>query len=249
MKTLNTPIVDEEEKRRRHTQFISVLAHEMKSPISAIEGYLQMIRSRSLGDELPHYDEILDRCLARIEGMRHLISDLLDLTAIESGQRRRAMTTVDLTEMARQCIENVMPDLLKRDIAIELDALEDMSMIADRTEIEMIFNNLISNAVKYNRDHGRVRVGLRIVGNEVKIRVEDTGIGMTPEECGRLFNDFSRIRNEQTRLIPGSGLGLSTLKKLAESYQGGITVKSQPGVGTTFLVTLRRNSPPLPVDV
>jgi signal transduction histidine kinase len=114
-------------------------------------------------------------------------------------------------------------------------------MEADRTEIEMIFNNLISNAVKYNRDHGRVTVSASVSGGEITIQVQDTGIGMTQEECKRLFVDFSRIKNEKTRHILGSGLGLSTLKKLVTLYNGEITARSQPEVGSTFVVVLCRN--------
>lgn len=231
-----------EEKRQVRFQFISVLAHEMKSPISAIEGYLQMIRERSVGDNLNDYDHMLDRCLLRIEGMRKLISDLLDLTSIESGQRKRTLGALDLSDIVRQCVENVRAEVQKRDIAVHVDVPDGASMEGDRTEIEMIFNNLISNAVKYNRDHGRVDIALRVLGDEIRIQVEDTGIGMTQEESERLFSDFSRIKNEKTRHILGSGLGLSTLKKLATIYKGDVAVKSQPDVGSTFFVTLRRDT-------
>jgi len=231
-----------EEKRQVRFQFVSVLAHEMKSPISAIEGYLQMIRERSVGNRLEDYDRMLDRCLVRIEGMRKLITDLLDLTSIESGQRQRTLTTVDLAEVARQTVENVKAEAQRRDIAIQVEVPSGSSLRADQAEIEMIFNNLISNAVKYNRDHGRVRMALGIRGDEIKIQVEDTGIGMTPEETQRLFSDFSRIKNEKTRHILGSGLGLSTLKKLVMLYDGEISVQSQPDVGSTFTATLRDKS-------
>lgn len=231
-----------EEKKQVRFQFISVLAHEMKSPISAIEGYLRMIQERSVGDNLQDYDRMLDRCLIRIEGMRKLITDLLDLTSIESGQRKRSIGIVDLSEITRQCIENVKVEAQNRDISIQLDVPEGSSMEADRTEIEMIFNNLISNAVKYNRDHGRVSIAVQILGDEVKIQVEDTGIGMTQDECQKLFSDFSRIKNEKTRHILGSGLGLSTLKKLTTIYNGDISVISQPDAGSTFFVSLHRNA-------
>lgn len=230
-----------EEKRQVRFQFISVLAHEMKAPIAAIEGYLQMMRERSAGEVLQNYDRMLDRCLLRIEGMRKLIGDLLDLTAIESGQRQRSITVVDLAETARQSVENMKPEARKRSIEIELQTPAGLVLDADRTEIEMIFNNLVSNAVKYNRDNGRVRVLTTRSGeHDVQIQVEDTGIGMTEEETQRLFNDFSRIKNDRTRHILGSGLGLSTLKKLVTLYDGEITVRSQPDVGSTFTVTLRK---------
>ncbi len=227
-----------EEKRQVRFQFISVLAHEMKAPIAAIEGYLQMIHERSVGNKLEDYDHMLDRCLIRIEGMRKLITDLLDLTSIESGQRQRTPTAVDLSDVARQAIENVKAEIERRSISVQLDVPAGLFMEADRTEIEMIFNNLISNAVKYNRDQGRVGVTVGMTGDEIRIQVEDTGIGMTQEETQRLFSDFSRIKNEKTRNILGSGLGLSTLKKLVTLYNGEITVKSKPDIGSTFTVTL-----------
>ncbi len=227
-----------EEKRQVRFQFVSVLAHEMKSPIAAVEGYLQMMHERSVGNKLEDYDRMLDRCLIRIEGMRKLITDLLDLTSIESGQRRRTASTVDLTEAARQAVENVKPEAERRRISIQMDVPAGSSMEADRAEIEMIFNNLISNAVKYNRDEGRVSISVGVNGDEVRVQVDDTGIGMTSDEVQRLFSDFSRIKNEKTRHILGSGLGLSTLKKLVTLYNGDITVKSKPDVGSTFTATL-----------
>jgi hypothetical protein len=229
-----------EEKRQVRFQFTSVLAHEMKAPIAAVEGYLQMIRERSVGDSLEAYDKMVDRCLLRIEGMRKLIADLLDLTAIESGQRQRNLTSVDIAEAARQAVENMRAEAQRRDILIELTVSDGLTMEADKTEIEMIFNNLVSNAVKYNRDHGRVNVSAAQSGDEVKIQVEDTGIGMTQDECKRLFNDFTRIKNEKTRHILGSGLGLSTLKKLVTLYDGDIAAESQPEVGSTFTVILHK---------
>lgn len=231
-----------EEKRQVRFQFVSVLAHEMKAPISAIEGYLQMMRERAVGETLADYDHIVGRCLVRIEGMRKLISDLLDMTSIESGQRQRAIATVDLGEIARQAVENVKAEAERRGIAIDLDVPEGARMEADRAEIEMIFNNLVSNAVKYNRDGGRVGLRVREAEGEIRLAVEDSGIGMTPEECQRLFSDFSRIKNDKTRHILGSGLGLSTLKKIVTLYDGDISVESRPDVGSTFSVVLRRDS-------
>jgi two-component system, sensor histidine kinase and response regulator len=228
-----------EEKRQVRFQFISVLAHEMKAPIAAVEGYLQMIHERSVGNKLEDYDHMLDRCLVRIEGMRKLITDLLDLTSIESGQRKRTPTSVDLSDVARQAVENVKAEMERRSISVQLNVPDGLFMEADRTEIEMVFNNLISNAVKYNRDQGRVGVTVGVTGDEIRIEVEDTGIGMTQEETQRLFSDFSRIKNEKTRNILGSGLGLSTLKKLVTLYNGEITVKSKPDIGSVFTVTLQ----------
>jgi len=230
-----------EEKRQVRFQFISVLAHEMKAPIAALEGYLHMIEERSLGDELAAYDRMISRCLLRTDGMRKLISDLLDLTAIESGQRQRTLTCVDVLEVARQAADNFRAEAEQRGIGIEVHVPAGLTLQADRTEMDMIFNNFVSNAVKYNRDKGRVLVSAVAEGDMIRVTVEDTGIGMTPDECKKLFSDFSRIKNEKTRHVLGSGLGLSTVKKLATLYGGEVSVRSQPDVGTAFTITLARN--------
>jgi two-component system, sensor histidine kinase and response regulator len=123
-------------------------------------------------------------------------------------------------------------------IKIACHAPEPVRWVADRGEIEMILNNLISNAIKYNREEGRVDVRLMRDADRVTISVADTGIGLTPDEAARLFGEFVRIRNEKTQNILGSGLGLSIVKKLASLYGGQATVTSQSGVGSTFTVVL-----------
>ena len=117
-----------------------------------------------------------------------------------------------------------------------------------RGELEIILNNLLTNAVKYNRPGGRVTVRLTGDADRVVLAVTDTGIGLTPEEAAKLFNDFVRIRNDKTRDITGSGLGLSVVRKLALLYGGDATVTSTPDVGSTFTVTLRRTAKPPVVD-
>jgi len=228
-----------EEKRQIRFQFIGVLGHELKAPLNALEGYLRMIQERTLGDKLDAYQEVGGRSMVRSEGMGKLIADLLDLTTIESGQRTRQFVPLDVAEVARASIETLQPAAKDRNITVRLHAAGPVTMTADRYEIETIFNNLISNAIKYNRDDGQVDVTLEKAGNQVAITVADTGIGMTPDEVSRLFGEFVRIRNERTQNILGSGLGLSILKKLALLYHGDATVESELDFGSTFTVKLR----------
>jgi signal transduction histidine kinase len=185
----------------------------------------------------------VDRSLVRLDGMRKLILDLLDLTQIESGQKKRQLTTVDLQEAAQRAVEAFAADAAARDITIELHADGPLRMQADRGEIDIVLGNLISNAVKYNRDGGRVEVGLEDGNGRVRISVADTGIGMTEEEAAQLFGEFTRIKNEKTRNILGSGLGLSIVRKIAALYGGEATVSSRPDEGSTFTVTLPRPDP------
>ncbi len=228
-----------EERRQVRFQFISVLAHELKAPLNAIEGYLHIIKNRSAGGDQAVYDQMIDRCLARTGGMYKLILDLLDLTRIESGLKQREIATVDLVLIAREALETIMPDAEARRIKLDLHSSGSVFFRADRGEMEIILNNLISNGVKYNVEGGRVDIFISPEGDGVKIAVEDTGIGMTEEESTQIFEDFVRIKNEKTIHIIGSGLGLSTVKKLAALYHGQIEVKSAPGKGSAFSVILK----------
>jgi signal transduction histidine kinase len=227
-----------EEKRQVRFEFIRVLGHELKAPLNAIEGYLQMFKERSLGNDVAAYEEGVDRSVIRIDGMRKLIADLLDITQIESGRKNRQLAEVDVAEIAKGSIESFAAIAAQRGIALELKAASPVAMNADRGELEMIFTNLVSNAVKYNRDGGRVEIAVKKQDGRVEIAVSDTGIGMSGEEAKTLFGEFVRIKNEKTRNILGSGLGLSIVKKIAQLYGGDATVASKPDVGSTFTVVL-----------
>lgn len=228
-----------EEKRQVRFQFISVLGHELKAPLAAVEGFLQILKDGTAGSDPAIIANVVDRALARTEGMRKLIGDLLNLTRIESGQKRRDLGPVDLREVAVAAIDTVSAAATGRHIAVTLDAPPAAPITADRGEIEIIFNNLVSNAVKYNRDGGSVTVTIAPGEPGWQIRVADTGIGLTAEESARLFEEFVRIKNDKTRNIAGTGLGLSIVRKLAHLYGGDATVSSEPGVGSTFTVTLK----------
>lgn len=227
-----------EEKREIRFNFISVLAHELKAPLNAVEGYLNILRTTEADQNL----QMVERSIVRVDGMKKLIMDLLDLTRIESGQRERQIKRLDLYELAKASMELFAVDAERRGISVTLEG-EGVELMADPGEAEIVLNNLISNAVKYNRDGGVVTVRLSRKGDAVSIVVTDTGIGLTPEEAGKLFSEFTRIKNEQTVKILGSGLGLSTVRKIANMYDGEARVKSEPGVGSTFTVTLR-DAPP-----
>lgn len=220
-------------------QFLSVLSHELKSPINAVEGYLKIMKERQVGDNLADYDAMIDRSLERIKGMRNLIMDLMDLTRLQSGKKIREMKKVDLNQVARIAMDTMEPMAIQKNVKMFLDAPENLIMQADSDEIEIIVNNLVSNAVKYNREGGTVNVILRQTSSTLTIKVEDTGIGMKEEDLKLLFQEFVRIKNEKTKLITGSGLGLSIVKKLVEeTYKGTISVTSKPDVGSTFIVVI-----------
>ncbi|MDN5330301.1 MAG: two-component system, sensor histidine kinase and response regulator [Bacteroidales bacterium] len=219
-------------------QFLSVLSHELKAPLNAIEGYLRMMQEKQLGDKIDDYQQVIDRSLQRIKGMRSLILDLLDMTRIESGQKEKKIEHLNLREIVQTALDTAKPMAIQRDISLKLISPDQVWLDADVTEMEIIFNNLISNAVKYNKTGGSVECILSQTENEVVLEVKDTGIGMTQEEAARLFQEFVRIKNEKTKEITGTGLGLSIVKKIVTTYAGTITVESTPDIGSRFIVKI-----------
>ena len=230
-----------EERRQIRFEFIRVLGHELKSPLAAVEGYLDLMKIGALGDSLSTYTHVVERSLIRLEGMRKLISDLLDLTRIESGNKQRSLVELEVCEAVEQAVETALPEADKRGISIATQMPGSLMMTADQGELEIILSNLISNAVKYNRDNGSVTVTAEDLGEQVRFSVADTGIGMSPEETEKLFGEFVRIKNERTAAILGSGLGLSIIKKLVALYEGDVSVESEADVGSTFTVVLGKS--------
>lgn len=232
-----------EERRRVRFEFISILAHELRAPLTAVEDYLRCLDACPDGEAPTLLHEYVQRCLVRTEYMKKMIADLLALTQIESGQREREIADRDVGEVIRAALATAAPETAARGITTELHVEGPVTLQADHAELEIILGNLISNAVKYNKDNGRIDAAALRDGDRVVIRVSDTGIGMDEEESARLFKDFVRIENEKTKDILGSGLGLSTVKKLALVYGGDITVESEPDKGSTFTVVLRDAKP------
>ena len=230
-----------EEGKAIRFQFLSVLSHELKSPVNAIEGYLNIMKDKQVGDEIEAYKIMIDRSLERLKGMRTLIMDLLDLTKLESGKKTREIKPVDVVEIVRIAKDTMEPVAIQRNVNINFDYNGSLYIQGDREELEIILNNLISNAVKYNIENGQVYVNLKSENGHVDISVEDTGIGMTEEEVATLFQEFVRIKNVKTKNITGSGLGLSIVKKLVELGGGYIEVESVPDEGSKFLVRLPVN--------
>ncbi len=229
----------EKEKRQVRFEFISVLAHELKSPLAAVDGYLRLLEDMvpETGGDTQHH--VISRALFRLDSMRDLIFDLLDMTRVESGERERRLEPVDVVSLAKNSLESFEASAGTRGIVMTLSAPDRLLFHADESELQIVLNNLLSNAVKYNRENGRVELTLEMEDGALSVQVRDTGMGIPVEDQHRLFKEFSRIKNEHTRNIIGTGLGLSIVKRIAKRYQGEVTVSSEPGVGTIFCVTLQ----------
>jgi hypothetical protein len=219
-------------------QFLSVLSHELKAPLNALEGYLRMMQEKQAGDKIDDYTIPIDRSLQRIHGMRSLIMDLLDFTKIRLERKEEKIQEVDLTQVASNAIVTVQPYAIQMDVDINLDVRSEAIIMADPDDMEIVFNNLLSNAVKYNRMGGKAEITIDSSDTDMIVVFTDSGIGILPEDIENLFAEFVRIKSEKTKNISGSGLGLSIVKKVIELYKGTIKVESTPDVGSIFTVRL-----------
>lgn len=231
----------ETEPHRTRFELLSTLVHELKAPLAAVEGHLVNIRDGLVNDP-ETFSRAIERSIFRLQGMRQMILDLLDMARLEAGMRVREFSEVDLKEIARQSIEAASLLANQRGIIVTLQVEGSPSIEAVRAEMEIIFNNLVSNAIKYNRPEGRVFVSLADQNGEIRISVRDTGIGISVLDQAKLFRDFVRLKNPKTRGIEGSGLGLATVRKITTLYGGAITVTSTPDEGSTFTVCLKKQA-------
>jgi hypothetical protein len=227
-----------QEGKKIRYQFLSVLSHELKAPLNALEGYLRMMQEKQSGDKVDDYATAIDRSLQRIQGMRNLIMDLLDFTKIRLERKEEKIQEVDLESVASGAIVTVQPFAIQMEVSVKLEKRSDAMIMADPDDMEIVFNNLISNAVKYNRFGGKVDVTIDSSESEAIIMVSDTGIGIEEDDIENLFTEFVRIKSDKTKNITGSGLGLSIVKKVVELYHGSIKVESTPEAGSTFTVRL-----------
>jgi len=219
-------------------QFLSVLSHELKAPLNAIESNLRVMRERKSGGNIEDYEQLIDRSLQRINGMRNLIMDLLDLTKIKFEKKTEKFELLNLKDIAQNAIETINPYAIQKDIEFTMQDDEHLMMNADAGDIEIIFNNLISNAVKYNKESGTVDIMLKSENDKIKISIRDSGIGLKKTEIDQLFNEFYRANSEHLNHIQGSGLGLSIVKRVVDLYHGDIQIESEPGLGSTFTILL-----------
>jgi two-component system phosphate regulon sensor histidine kinase PhoR len=221
------------------SQFVSMVAHELKAPVAAVSGYLENMRSRVLGEDLGSYDRMITRSGERLQALIDLVNDLLSISRRELGTVRREIAPQSLPAVVDGVRELLQGEMERRGISFTATFPADLPAVdIDREECTRVFTNLLSNAVKYNRDGGSIDVQARADGGSVYIRVRDSGIGMKPEDAELLFRQFYRIKNDETRSIPGTGLGLSIVKQIVDSYHGNIDVESAWQQGSTFTLRL-----------
>lgn len=227
------------------SEFIAMVAHELRAPIAAIEQQLTVILNRMAGEVTEKQEQLLSRAKKRTKGLLDLIKDLLDLSKIEAGKMVQYKEPLHLQEVIQRVVELMKTEAENKKIDLQLNIPSPISWIhADRNSMEGIFTNLISNAIKYTPEGGKVWVTLSEEGQFVKASVSDTGIGIKKEDIPRIFDKFYRVKTTETRQIVGTGLGLSIVKSIVDAHLGSITIESEEGKGTTFTVFLPKESSP-----
>ncbi len=233
-----------EEASRLKSDFIGYVAHELRNPLTTIRGYVQTILAdtdKTLDDgTLQEFHEAIE---ADSDRLLDMINELLDTSRLEAG---RSLTLAVKDVNLKQLLEKLVRrhryyKYTKPDHSLVLDYQPDAvdTICADEDKLSQVFSNLLSNAIKYSPEGGEIRVAvLPDVDSCLQVRVQDRGVGLTAEQCSRLFRQYERIERDEIKNIPGTGLGLYLVKHLVELHGGTITVQSSPGEGALFIVKL-----------
>jgi two-component system phosphate regulon sensor histidine kinase PhoR len=228
--------------------FVANVSHELKTPLSAIRAYAETLRDGALEDK-PAAERFVDRMIEQSRRLQALLDDLLTLSRLENLEERPQPEPVDLMPILRRAVEVVEEPARARDVEVLLqEAVAPPPPVwGDRESLERLATNLLDNAVKYNREGGRVAVTVEVGPPELVLEVADTGIGIPEESVPRLFERFYRVDKGRARDEGGTGLGLAIVKHVAQSGGGRVEVESELGVGTVFRVHLPL-APPAPSD-
>jgi signal transduction histidine kinase len=219
--------------------FLGVAAHDLRNPIGIIMGY-----SNFLLEELePHLSagqiEMLKTIQGTSEFMLHLLNELLDITAIESGKLHLELARLNLLDLIKKnvALNSIIAEM--KNISIHVESFEILpEILADESKIIQVMNNLINNAIKYSNPNTRIRISLFLTGENITVAVADQGLGIPDAELGKLFKPFERTSVKGTRGEKSTGLGLSIVRNIILGHKGKIWVESKVGVGSTFYFSL-----------
>jgi signal transduction histidine kinase len=213
------------------------VVHELRTPMTSIVGYSKMLlTSEGLAPEMQKsFLETIHREAARLG---RIVNEFLDLTRLESGRVHLKREPVNMEQLAREAVMQMLPEASARGVEVHLHADDYLPPVGcDREGLKQVLMHLLRNAIKYNRQGGRVDLSLGLYGGRFCISVTDTGLGIAPENLPHVFDKFYRVERDEN-LAKGAGLGLSIVKQIVESHGGKIWVESKPDAGSTFTFTL-----------
>jgi len=235
---------------RLKSEFVAQVSHELRSPLSVIHDQLAMVikasdsekSGQSVKSENNQY--LLGRARDKTKSLISLISDLLDISRIEAGKECLEPVNVHVEDIIKKIVEYQEVQARKKNQSIELKLPDTQtpSLVCDPLTLESIFGNLITNAIKYTPEGGKISITMDIRDENVRVKIKDNGFGIEQKHLPRLFEKFYRVKDDNTRFINGTGLGLTIVKSLVDSLKGSIHVESEPGQGSLFTVILPCNA-------
>jgi len=250
-----------EELGRLKSQFLSMASHELKTPLTAMSGFVQLALRRSrrrleLGHPTPEewaqehevMSQHLEALSRQTNKLARLVDELLDVSRIESGKIEFEFGPVDLAELVAELTARMQTTTSAHRLVLD-SAAGDATITADRDHLEQVLNNLLSNAIKYSPEGGEIDVGVRTAQDAVVLSVRDRGVGIPAGEIEHIFDLFYRAREGKGAHAGGMGLGLYISKEIVERHGGRIWVESRMGEGSTFFVSLPREPVTSPVPV
>jgi len=221
------------------SDFVSMVAHEIKSPMNSVLALVKVIQDGLAGNVAEKQQEILGRVSEKIKGLSDLAADLLDLSRIESGLITLEKERLQIASLLSEQVTFHQTRAQGKNIHLSLEPVSELPpILANKRAIEEVIANLLTNAIKYTPEAGKVAVSAAAEKDYVHVAVKDTGFGIGPEDLKRVFDRFYRVKNDHTRMISGTGLGLAIVKSILEAHNGRIEVESEPGHGSTFHVFL-----------
>jgi PAS domain S-box-containing protein len=224
-------------------EFVALVSHELRTPLTSIRGYLELVLDGEAGDLTEEQRQFLGVVERNADRLLALVGDLLFLAQVEAGKLTLEVGAVDVAALASQSVEAAQPLAEDKNITLTLAAGPVPLLAGDNARISQLVDNLISNALKFTPDRGRVDVRAHALDGSAVIEVRDSGIGIPVDEQGRLFERFFRSSNATERQIQGTGLGLAISKAIVDAHGGQINVASEVNAGTTFRVSLPIHQP------
>jgi signal transduction histidine kinase len=232
------------ESDRLADEFMTLISHELRTPLTSIIGYLELtLDDGNLTEEQRGYLDVVDHNADRL---LRLVDDLLLVAQLEAGQLVVRRVDLDLAAVTRQAVAEAQPSAAAKNITLTADADVAVPLQADKGRIFRTLGSLLSNAIKFTPAGGDVRVSASHADDVVRLEVADTGIGIAAEDQERLFDRFFRTSAVAEQHFPGAGLGLYIAQAIVEAHGGSITVRSEPGKGTSFSVALPTGVSELP---
>ncbi len=232
-------ITRERELDRMKSEFVAMVSHELRTPMTSIKGYVDLLLDGEVGELQPEQTEFLSIVRNNADRLVSLINDLLDISRIEAGRIELRRSSVDVAALIETVATSFRPQMEAHLQRLELHVPPDLPPVAgDQDRIAQILTNLLSNAHKYTPRSGGISISAGLEGDQVRVQVCDSGIGMSADEQAQLFTKFFRADHQTVQEAPGTGLGLAITRSLVEAHGGAICVDSAPGRGSTFTFTL-----------